>query len=178
MQAGFGKTGSRGMTCSMREPARQALLLLGIAAAAAAASWALRDPRLPLRADSAFYELELAAPLVEAAEALRLYEAGDHLFIDTRPVAPGTTATIPASMLVRAASFDDDLLAVFDFLRPEDPLVLFGDGDLNGVSNVAARLRDRGFQDLTILRGGLDAWRRAGGECTEPRPADGAEGEP
>ena len=157
---------------------RQAALLLGLAVLATAASWLLRSDRLSLRADPAFYELELAAPLIDATEALRFYEAGDHLFIDTRPVVPGSAPTIPAAMPIRQESFDDDLLEVFDFLRPEDPVILFGDGDLNAVSNVAGRLRDRGFQDLAILRGGLGAWRQAGGETTQPRPAAAGEGGP
>lgn len=172
------RTVLRARTCSWREPWRQAALLLALSVVATAVTWLLRSDRLPLRADPAFYELELAAPLVEAAEALRLFQAGDHLFIDTRPVVPGTEPTIPAAMPIRQESFDDDLLEVFDFLRPEDPLILFGDGNLNEVSNVAARLHDRGYQDLAILRGGLGAWRQAGGEITQPRPAAAGEGGP
>ena len=45
-------------------------------------------------------------------------------------------------------------------MTPEDHLVLFGDGDLLPVSNIAARLMDRGYPNLLILKGGLAAWRQ------------------
>lgn len=140
---------------------RESLLLLLAAALLTAAGWALRPERLPLRADPTYYELELAAPLVAVAEAMALYDAGDHLFLDTRPGAPATT--VPGAFLVREDSFDDDLLRSFDFLTPADPLVLFGDGDLAAASNVAGRLKDRGWTDLRIMSGGLAAWAAAGG---------------
>lgn len=139
---------------------REAAVLVAVAFLVTAVSWALRPGRLPLRADAAYYELELAAPLVATAEALALYDAGDHLFVDTRPDAP---ATIPGAFRVREATFDDDLLAHFDFLTPSDPLIVFGDGDLAAASNVAGRLLDRGFADVVILEGGLAAWQRQGG---------------
>lgn len=159
-----------------RAALRQAGLLAGVACLVAAVSWAVRPDRLPLRADPAYYELELAAPLLDVAQALRLYEAAEHLFIDTRPVPPGTVPTIPASLPVRAESLDDDLREVFDFLRPQDSLILFGDGDLNAVSNVAGKLKERGFENLSILAGGFAAWRRAGGECTAVDDAGGEGG--
>ncbi len=140
---------------------REAALLLLAAAILTAGGWALRPERLPLSADPAYYELELAAPLVAAAEAMALYDAGDHLFVDTRPGAPATT--VPGAFLVREDTFDDDLLRSFDFLSPTDPLVIFGDGDLAAASNVAGRLADRGWTDLRIMSGGLAAWAAAGG---------------
>ena len=149
---------------------REAALLLVLSCVILAASWALRSDRLPLVADARTYELELAAPLVDPEAAILLYDEGVHLFIDTRAVEPGTVATIPGALPIRAETFDDDLLDLFDFLRPEDPLVLFGDGDLLSVSTIASRLADKGYTDLQILDGGVGAWRRAGGEVRE---ADG-----
>ena len=139
---------------------REALILVAAAALATGVAWGLRPDRLPLRADPAYYELELTAPLVDPAEALVLYDEGNHLFVDTRP---GAATTIPGAFGVREETFDDDLLANFDFLTPGDPLVVFGDGSLAAASNVAGRLRDRGYTDIVILAGGLEAWRRQGG---------------
>ena len=48
----------------------------------------------------------------------------------------------------------------------EDHFVLFGDGSLLPVSNIAARMKDRGFENLLILEGGLTAWSRASGEIS------------
>ncbi len=167
--------GERGLRwLAMRRPLKEAGVLLVVALAATAISWALRPDRLPLRADPAFYELELDAPLIDPESALALYQAGDHLFIDTRPVPEDSLPTIPGALPIRAGSFDDDLLDLFDFLSPDDPLILFGDGDLLPVSNIAGRLRERGYKDIQILRGGMGAWIKAGGPTT--RPASSKEG--
>ena len=145
---------------------RQAVILFLTALVLTAVSWALRPDRLPLLADPTVYDLELSAPLVDMDAALELFDLGDYLFLDTRAVDPGTVDTISGAFTLRAASFDDDLLALSDILLPEDPLLLFGDGDLSQVSNIAARLQTRGYQNLVILKGGLDGWRLAGGEIS------------
>ena len=165
-------TGLRGL--AMRRPLKEAGVLLVVTMAATALGWALRPDRLPLRADPAFYELELEAPLIDPDPALALYQAGEHLFIDTRPVPEDSLATIPGALPIRPGSFDDDLLDLFDFLSPEDPLILFGDGNLLPVSNIASRLKERGYRDIRILRGGIGAWVAAGGPVT--RPESGKEG--
>lgn len=137
------------------------LALLGLLLAAAA--WAGRTPRLPLRADVSAYRLDLPFPIVTAAEALALYEAGEHLFVDTRDVDPDSAPRIPGSFPVRQDSFADDLLAVHDFLAPGDRVLLYGDGELLSVAAVASRMQERGYEDLTLMRDGLAAWRAAGG---------------
>lgn len=164
---GFGGRG-RG-----RSPLGEAVLLTLAAFLLTAGSWALRPDPLPLLADPAVYRLELAAPLVDAAGALAFYEAGSHLFIDTRPLGDSEVLTIPGAVFIRQDSFDDDLLELFDFMFPEDPLVVFGDGNLTGPSNIAGRLKDRGYRDVVILQGGLDAWTDAGGEITTRTGGEG-----
>jgi rhodanese-related sulfurtransferase len=146
---------------------REAAFLLLVAVAATAATWALRPDPLPLVADARTYELELAAPLVGPREAVVLYDEGEHLFVDTRDVEPGAVATIPGALPIRANNFDDDLFDLFDFLTTEDPLVLFGDGDLMATNTIASRLADKGYRELLILDGGLSAWRKAGGEIRD-----------
>ncbi len=152
------------------QPLREAAVLLVLVMAVTAVSWSLRHDRLPLLADPDFYQLELNAPLIDPGPALVLYDEGIHLFIDTRPLPEGTVPTIPGAMVIRQDSFDDDLLALFDFLHPEDPLILFGDGNLLAVSNLAALLQERGYNDIQILRGGIKAWIRAQGPTTTPAP--------
>lgn len=142
---------------------REAGLLLLTTIVLTAAVWLIRDPRLPLRADPTVYELELSVPVVEMAEALLLFDEGVHLFIDTRPGDPSDRPTIAGAFVIREASFDDDLLALFDDLYPEDPVVVFGNGDMIGANNVAARLLSRDFAEVTLLRGGIRAWEAAGG---------------
>jgi rhodanese-related sulfurtransferase len=135
--------------------------VLLVAVAAAALLWIVRPDRLSLRADPQYYVSDLAAPLVTVAEARELYEAGSHAFVDTRPGA--AAGGIPGAFRVREDSFADDLYEQRDFLFPEDPLILYGDGNIQQVSAIAARLQERGFADVQILRGGLSAWRAAGG---------------
>lgn len=167
-------TGNRNLLGNtLRRPFREAAVLLIIALAGTAVSWALRSDRLPLRADPSFYKLELDAPLLDTAAARKLYDEGLTLFIDIRPITEGAVPTIPGALPVRADSFDDDLLAVFDFMQPGDPLVLFGDGNLVAVSNIAAKLKDRGYTDIHILRGGLKAWIKAGGPITSGNSTSG-----
>ncbi len=161
------RPGTRNTTgASLRKSLLEAGVLLAFALAATAISWALRSDRLPLRADPTFYRLELDAPLIDPAAAIELYRQGQYLFIDTRPVPEDSLASIPGALPVREQSFDDDLLAVFDFMHPEDPLILFGDGNLLTVSNISARLKARGYTHIQILRGGLRAWVQAQGPVT------------
>lgn len=149
---------------SLKEAGRVLLLAVIVAGG----NWVGGSASLPLVADPTVYELELSAPLVTIPRALELFDEGVHLFVDTRPVRPGSEPTIAGAFVIREATFDDDLLALFDVLYPEDPVILFGDGDLVGTSNVAARLQDRGYHDVQILEGGLRGWQEAGGMLGEP----------
>jgi rhodanese-related sulfurtransferase len=142
---------------------KEAGLVLLAAMVVAAANWLAGDEKLSLTADPSVYELELYAPLVEIAAAQDLFDEGIHLFIDTRPGDPTDRPTIAGAFVIREETFDDDLLALFDDLYPEDPVVVFGNGDLVGANNVAGRLQGRGFGDVQILRGGLAGWEKAGG---------------
>jgi len=145
---------------------REAAFLLAATCLLAIASWSLRPDRLPLQASTEQYELDLPAPLLDLDQALRLYEAGSHLFVDIRSIDPTTEPRIPGAFAIRQDSFDDDLLAVSDFLYPEDPLILYGDNNLQEVAAVASRFLERGYEQVFILGGGIDAWRLAGGPVT------------
>ena len=145
----------------------QALVLLAVTVVLAGAAWVLRPAPLPLAADPLSYELELSAPLVELAEARALFQEGNHFFIDTRPEAGPGVETLSGSFIIREQEFDDDLLRLLDVLYREDPVILFGDGNLMGVSNVAARMQERGFLSVQIMRAGVSAWRKAGGDMGE-----------
>lgn len=152
---------------------KEAGLLLLLAALVTGLSWWLRADSLPLTADPTVYELELAAPVVEIGDAIPLFDEGVHIFVDTRPGDPQGRETIAGSFVIREASFDDDLLAYFDDLYPEDPIILFGRGDLVGTNNIAGRLLARDFSDVQILRGGLHGWQSAGGDVGQPYLPEG-----
>lgn len=143
---------------------REALLLLGLTLVLAGGAWLARTPRLPLQADLSLYEMDLGAPVLTPDEAVAAYRANTHLFVDTREADDGRR--IPGSFVLRPSSFDEDFREVFDFLSPGDALVLYGDGNLMTAGNVADKLTSRGFTDLSLLRGDLGAWARAGGELS------------
>lgn len=145
-------------------PLREAGALLAGAVVLAAVVWALRPGRLPLAVDPRVYEQDLPAPVVTVKRALELYDEGSALFIDTREDVSGPTPCVPGAFFVRESTFDDDLYAARDWIYPEDTLVLYGSGDLIRVGSVAARLLERGYPNVSIMGGGLEAWRRAGGE--------------
>ncbi len=154
-------------TLRFRDPAgavRQTLLLLGLSLALAVGLWLVRPDRLPLQADPAIYALDLPVPLISVADARAAYDDGSRFFVDTRPGDPSGRATIPGSFVIREQHLLADLEAIGDFLFPEDPLILYGADHPLPVAAVAARLQTRGFEDLVILQGGLEAWQRAGGE--------------
>ncbi len=144
---------------------RDLVILLGATAVLAAGTWLVRFPRMPLQADFSHYELELDAPVMQPAEAIAAYEQNTHLFVDTRN-ATIDPRRIPGSFSLRPDSFEDDLRAIYDFIVPEDLLVLYGDGNLILVSNVVKKMQERGFENVSILSGGLVAWDQAGGELT------------
>ena len=150
---------------------REALLLLTLAALLAAGAWLVRVPRLALRVDPRTYSLDLGFPVLRPAAALALYRAGEHLFIDLRDIDPERAPRIPGAFAVRESSFADDLLAAHDFLGPQEQVILYGDGNLPAAAAMAARLRDRGYNDISLLEGDLAAWRRAGGPVTGGEPS-------
>ena len=158
---------------------REAALVILVAAAAAVFAWAVQSDRLPLVADRDFYELEAPAPLVDIPQALILFEEGDHIFIDTRPDGPEERDTIPGAFRIRAVTFDEDLYELTDIIYPEEPVILFGDGDLRGTAFVADLLLAREFENILILRGTVEAWREQGGEISSRatgHSSDGGEG--
>jgi rhodanese-related sulfurtransferase len=146
---------------------REAGVILLLTLICTLAAWLMRSPRLPLIAEREAYEFEIAQPLVDAATALAYYEAGSHLFVDTRQLAKFDQARVPGAMSVRPESFEDDLSGLIDFIYPEDPILLYGDR-LQGTAAVAGRFAERGYEDLTLLAGDFAAWREAGGPVDEP----------
>jgi len=160
-----------GSKATWKTSSKQAGLLLLLSLAATAILWTVRTDKLPLIADATYYQLELTAPLVEIPEALVLYEEGEHLFVDVRSNDLADGNIIPGAFIIREASMDDDLAANIEFLFPEDKIILYGSGDLMAAANIAARLQERGFIDLVIMKGGLEAWTNADGPVS---PRDSA----
>jgi len=149
---------------------REAGILLLITLLLATLTWVLRPPRLPQPADLAVYEMDLGFPVMDPVEAMAGYDDNTLIFVDTRspdPLAP----RIPGAFSISQARFEEDLLEAYDFLMPEDPLLLFGDGNLLLISAVASRLQEKGFTDITLMSEGVEGWREAGGDLAETEEA-------
>ncbi len=170
MGSSNGLTGSLGGRFRRSLPEAGILILLAIVVTGL--TWVFHPNPISWRADPLSYELELSAPLVSIEEALKLFEAGDHLFIDTRPDAARAQTTIASAFIIREVSFDDDLMALMDLVFPEDPLILFGNGQLAGVSSIGEKMKRRGYENLLILREGVTRWQAAGGEVSPPVSVD------
>ncbi len=151
---------------------RQAWRLTLLSVLAGAALWLARPDRLPLLADPDVYALDLPVPLISLQEARKAYDAGSHLFVDTRRGPAEGRLAIPGSFVIREASFADDLAAVMDFVYPEDSLILYGESIPLPVAAVAVRFLERGYRQLTVLQGGLAAWRAAGGPLSSGEADD------
>jgi rhodanese-related sulfurtransferase len=141
---------------------RELGILLLISLAVSILAWAINPGRLPLKADIASYELGINFDLVNAVDAVQMLNDNAVVLVDIRSGEP--EIRLPGAFPVRQESFDDDFRDLFDFILPEDKLLLVGNGDLMSLSAIAERISERGYKNLVLMRGGISAWERAGGE--------------
>jgi rhodanese-related sulfurtransferase len=140
---------------------KETALLLLISFVATALVWGLNPNRLPLIADSASYEMEINFELVDAKNAVQLFNNNLVILVD---VQSNSKLIIPGAFHIRQDSFDDDFRDLFDFVLPEDKLLLIGNGDLMIASAIAEKLSERGYKNLVLLQGDISSWQAAGGE--------------
>ena len=141
---------------------RELGILLLISLAVSILAWAINPDRLPLKADIASYELGVNFDLVNAVDAVQMLNDNAVVLVDIRSGEP--EIRLPGAFPVRQESFDDDFRDLFDFILPEDKLLLVGNGDLMSLSAIAERISERGYKNLVLMRGDISAWERAGGE--------------
>jgi len=137
-------------------------ILLLISLAVSMLAWAVNPDRLPLTADISSYELEINFDLVDAVDAVQMLNDNIVILVDVRSGEPALQ--LPGSFPVRQESFDNDFRDLFEFILPEDKLLLVGDGDLMILSAIAERVSERGYKNLVLMRDDISAWQQAGGE--------------
>lgn len=137
-------------------------ILLLISLAVSMLAWAVNPDRLPLKADISSYELEINFDLVNAVDAVQMLNDNAAVLVDVR--SGELELQLPGSFPVRQESFDDDFRDLFDFILPEDKLLLVGNGDLMILSAIAERISERGYKNLVLMRDDISAWQHAGGE--------------
>ncbi len=141
---------------------RELGILLLISLAVSILAWAINPGRLPLKADIARYELEINFDLVNAVDAVQMLNDNVVILVDIR--SGETEIKLPGAFPVRQESFDNDFRDLFDFILPEDKLLLVGNGDLMSISAIAERISERGYKNLILMRDDISAWEHAGGE--------------
>jgi len=141
---------------------KELVMLLLISLAVSMLAWAVNPDRLPLNADISVYELEINFNLVNAVDAVQMLNDNAVILLDVR--SGDTSLKLPGAFPVRQESFDNDFRDLFEFILPEDKLLLVGNGDLMSVSAIAERISERGYKNLVLMRGDISAWQHAGGE--------------
>lgn len=97
--------------------------------------------------------------LADATTLASEIRTGRRLAVDVRPSTAFAAAHIPGSANVPAFA-----LPTKAFLR-ERPLALVGNGfDRSVLLRLCGRLREQGFTDVSVLRGGVAAWRQSVGD--------------
>ena len=145
----------------MRALLLQALVILALAATATVLTWKFhpRAPALYLQQDA------LAEGEISIGKALEWEEAGGVIWLDARAEAKFAAGHIPGAILLNEFDFNQQLMESFHLVANQDqPLVVYcGSHSCKASTKIANELRDKGFNDVYVLKGGWDAWREAKG---------------
>jgi len=115
---------------------------------------------------------------VSPVEAHEIWRAESATFIDTRNADDYVKGHIPGSICLPHHDFSNAYPQVRDRLPKGDRYLLYCYGSHCGLAmRVAKRLLRDGYDDLTVLREGIEGWEAAGYELTAPPDAAGAAAE-
>lgn len=160
----------------MKTLARAALLVL-LASACAAGFNAVRPNGLPWRGDPVNDVVEKAraagVKTIDADEARRIIDAGEHLVLDARPASKYHEGHLPGALSLPAESVAESYGDVAALVAPDVPILVYCTGALCDESlQVAEFLRQQGCENVTLFLDGFDAWHAAGlpVEREEPTP--------
>lgn len=154
----------------------QAGLLLVSALAAGVAANTIGPRRIPWTGTVAA-RLEAEArtsgiAVMSVAGAKAALDAGTHLLLDARAPAEYAARRIPWAMSLPWRTVTTSLEAVAPMLDPARPLLVYCRGAACDEGLLLARhLRARGHTDVSLIAGGMEAWRTAGLPVESDRPA-------
>ncbi|MBM3859668.1 MAG: rhodanese-like domain-containing protein [Verrucomicrobia bacterium] len=104
-----------------------------------------------------------ASEQIPMEEARRLWESGDAIFLDARPVSAFGDGHVAGALSLPLEDFEGRFTAVRPRLAPEQPLVLYCDGEhCDDSLRLLQRLRSMGYTNARVLVNGWTLWRRAG----------------
>jgi rhodanese-related sulfurtransferase len=149
----------------------EALVLAAIGAVAGLARNAARTEPLPYDLPETLLLAESGARPVFAREALRLYEAGDFIFVDAREPEEFLAGHVAGALSLPAGRCDE----LYDSLRlwaGGQPLLVYaGRDNFLPADELAHRLRERGEPRVLVLAAGFEGWAAQG--CPVEAGTDG-----
>ena len=99
---------------------------------------------------------------VDAQEAMRLVENPKVMVVDTRDTRDFSQQHIPGAISLPYHGFNEHYPQFTASVSKETPLLLYCYGTGCGLAaRVAKRLMIKGYTEVTILRGGINAWKAA-----------------
>lgn len=157
----------------------QAGLILAAALAAGFAANTVGPRRIPWTGSlAARVEAEArksGVTLMSVAEAKAALDAGTHLALDARAPAEHAARRIPWSISLPWRTVDASLEVVGPMLEPGRRLLVYCRGVACDEGLLLARLlRGRGHTNVSLIAGGIEAWRDAGLPVESDAPAEGA----
>jgi rhodanese-related sulfurtransferase len=159
--------------------ALQAGLLLAAALVAGTIANTLGPRRIPWTGSVAA-RLEAEArksgiAVMSVSEARTALDAGTHLLLDARAPAEHAARRIPWSISLPWRTVDVSHEALAPMLDPGRRLIVYCRGAACDEGLLLARhLRARGHAGVSLIAGGMDAWRAAGLPVESDTPAGGA----
>lgn len=97
--------------------------------------------------------------------AHRLWQVGEVIFLDTRDADDYAEERIPGSINLPFRDMADTLPRVRCELPTEAPILIYCYGSHCGLAmRLAKRLLPLGYEDLSVMRGGIAGWEAAGYE--------------
>lgn len=104
-----------------------------------------------------------SVPSVSVTQGYELWRHQSALLLDVRDRADHLAGHIPGSLSLPYHEFSTTFPAVRDRLPLHGPILIYCYGSHCGLSmRVAKRLRVLGYDRLTVMEGGFDAWQAAG----------------
>ncbi len=157
----------------------QAGLLLAAAFVAGFAANTIGPRRIPWTGTvAARLEAEASTSgvaLMSAAEAKAALDAGTHLLLDARAPADYAARRIPWAISLPWRTVDASMEAVAPMLDPGRRLIVYCRGAACDEGLLLARhLRTRGHANVSLITGGIEAWRAAGLPVESDAPERGA----
>ncbi len=102
-------------------------------------------------------------PVVDTAEARRLFDDGMHFIFDARAPGEFEQGHLPGAMNFYSGEFDEFFQVYAMMLIPEQPVLVYCSGRACDESLLVSKnLMELGFTNIVLYAEGLEGWKAAG----------------